>query len=122
MAKEAIAALKDRTGSSNQAIKAYITSKYPNANFQQHLLRTALKKAATSGKFVMVKALGDTMVFPNEGEHWGHFEDGTSYKAIPMAETRWYKEDLFGLKTVDEAGKIHFETTPGERRKRCTGR
>ena len=67
----------------------------------------------TVNKYVMVKALLDTMVFPNEGEHWGHFEDGTSYKAIPMAETRWYKEDLFGLKTVDEAGKIHFETTPG---------
>ena len=23
------------------------------------------------------------------------------------------QDDLFGLKTVDEAGKIHFETTPG---------
>lgn len=76
-----------------------------NATFKANFIK--------ANKFVMVKALQDTMVFPNEGEHWGHFEDGTSYKAIPMAETRWYKEDLFGLKTVDEAGKIHFETTPG---------
>ena len=50
----------------------------------------------------------DTMVFPNEGEHWGHFEDGT-YNTIPMNQTKWYKNDLFGLKTVDEAGKIFFE-------------
>jgi hypothetical protein len=56
MAKEAIGALKERTGSSSQAIKAYIASKYPACNFQQHLLRAALKKATTAGKFVMVKA------------------------------------------------------------------
>jgi len=63
-------------------------------------------------KYVMVKAMKDTMVFPNEGEHWGHFKDGT-YDAIPMNQTKWYTEDTFGLKTADEAKKIHFETTPG---------
>lgn len=63
-------------------------------------------------KYVMVKALQDTMVFPNEGEHWGHFKDGT-YDAIPMNQTKWYTEDLFGLKTVDQRGDIHFETTAG---------
>jgi hypothetical protein len=35
LAKEAIAALKDRTGSSSPAIKAYITKTYPAVNFQQ---------------------------------------------------------------------------------------
>jgi palmitoyl-protein thioesterase len=30
-----------------------------------------------------------------------------------MRETEWYKQDLFGLKTVDEAGKIQFNTTTG---------
>ncbi len=42
----------------------------------------------------------------------GHFKDGT-YDAIPMNETKWYTEDLFGLKTVDQRGDIHFETTAG---------
>merc|ERR1712188_100763 len=32
---------------------------------------------------------------------------------LTMKETSVYKNDLFGLKTADEAGKIHFETTPG---------
>ena len=61
----------------------------------------------------MVKALADTMVFPNEGEWYGHYEDGKNdYKTIlRMNETNWYKSDLFGLNS-DEAGKIHFETTP----------
>jgi hypothetical protein len=35
MAKEAIGALKERTGSSAQAIKTYIASKYPAVKFQQ---------------------------------------------------------------------------------------
>ena len=70
---------------------------------------------AKTKKFVMVKALGDTMVFPNEGEWFGHYKDGDDdYKTVlRMNETEWYKSDLFGLKTADEAGKIHFESTPG---------
>jgi hypothetical protein len=35
--REAIIALKDRTGSSPQAIKSYITSKYPTFEFAQVL-------------------------------------------------------------------------------------
>jgi hypothetical protein len=35
LAKEAIASIKDRTGSSQQAIKAYIASTYPGFKFQQ---------------------------------------------------------------------------------------
>jgi hypothetical protein len=35
MAKEAIMAIKDRTGSSSQAIKTYITATYPDVAFGQ---------------------------------------------------------------------------------------
>lgn len=65
-------------------------------------------------RFIMVKAEKDTMVYPNEGEHWGHFADGSLSKVLPMRETSWYKLDLFGLKTVDLAGKILFNTTAGD--------
>jgi palmitoyl-protein thioesterase len=63
--------------------------------------------------FVMVKAMQDTMVYPNEGEHWGALADGSFKTVLPMKETTVYKEDTFGLKTADEAGKIKFETTAG---------
>ena len=57
--------------------------------------------------------MGDTMVFPNEGEWYGTFADGGFTEVLPMNQTRLYKEDLFGLKTADEAGKISFESTTG---------
>lgn len=56
LAKEAITALKERTGSSQQAIKAHIVANHPSIKFAQHLLRGALNKGADAGKFVKVKA------------------------------------------------------------------
>lgn len=64
-------------------------------------------------RYAMVKALKDSMVYPNEGEWWGAMEDGSDKQALAMKDTKFYKEDLFGLKTADEAGKFAFETTPG---------
>eukprot|EP00325_Prymnesiales_sp_UTEX-LB-985_P006524 CAMPEP_0174696940 /NCGR_PEP_ID=MMETSP1094-20130205/2938_1 /TAXON_ID=156173 /ORGANISM="Chrysochromulina brevifilum, Strain UTEX LB 985" /LENGTH=295 /DNA_ID=CAMNT_0015893815 /DNA_START=29 /DNA_END=916 /DNA_ORIENTATION=- len=64
-------------------------------------------------RFIMIKAEKDSMVYPNEGEHWGHFADGSLTKVLTMKETKWYQEDMFGLKTVDEAGKIFFNSTAG---------
>jgi palmitoyl-protein thioesterase len=31
-----------------------------------------------------------------------------------MRDTKFYKENLFGLKTADESGKIFFESTEGD--------
>ena len=64
-------------------------------------------------RFIMIKAEADSMVYPNEGEHWGHFADGSLSKVLTMRETEWYKQDLFGLQTVDKAGKVLFNHTSG---------
>lgn len=65
-------------------------------------------------RFIMIKADNDSMVFPNEGEHWGHYKDDSLTEVLTMRETQWYKQDLFGLKTADEAGKIIFNSTEGD--------
>ena len=54
MVFEAIKALKERNGSSIQAIKKHITSSHPTLNFTPHQMRSALKKGTEAGKFVKV--------------------------------------------------------------------
>jgi len=62
-------------------------------------------------RYAMVKAAKDSMVYPNQGEQWGDIEDGviTEYTGTAM-----YEQDLFGLKTVDQAGNIFLEETSGD--------
>jgi len=72
-----------------------------------------LKDNFVKTKFAMVKAAKDSMVYPNEGEQWGAIEDNGK-KIQSMKETKFYQQDLFGLKTVDEANPISFEQTAGD--------
>lgn len=74
---------------------------------------------AKTSKFVWIMATDDSMVWPKEGEHWGapdssDGKDPFQSPILPMNETEWYKEDLFGLKTAQEAGKNVFETFEGD--------
>jgi len=41
------------------------------------------------------------MIYPNDSEWFGFYEDGSTTKIIQMNETNWYKKDLFGLKGLD---------------------
>ena len=69
---------------------------------------------AKTNKFAMIKANADSVVVPREGEWWGQYDPADDSGSIfSMKETRWYKEDLFGLKTADEAGKVLFNSTEG---------
>jgi palmitoyl-protein thioesterase len=68
---------------------------------------------AKTNTFAMIKANGDTVVVPREGEWWGAYSEEDYQTILTMKETDWYKSDLFGLKTADEAGKIYFESTEG---------
>jgi len=66
-------------------------------------------------QFVWIKANQDGMVWPNEGEHWGAPDPNNPFHHIlPMNETEWYIQDLFGLKTAQEQGKNYFEEFDGD--------
>jgi len=70
---------------------------------------------AKTEQFVWVLATQDGMVWPREGEWWGAPDPTDPFKRIlPMKETEWYKKDLFGLKTAQEAGKNAFESFKGD--------
>jgi palmitoyl-protein thioesterase len=71
---------------------------------------------AKTQKFVWVMATQDGMVWPSQGEWWGQpdSKDPFNTPVIPMNETDWYVNDLFGLKTAQEAGKNFFESFDGD--------
>lgn len=72
---------------------------------------------AKTSRFVWVKGDLDTVVWPREGEWWGAMSEqpGKQFSdVLPMKQTRWYTDDLFGLRTADEAGKNFFESFMGE--------
>lgn len=54
MVTEAILALKERNGSSVQAIKKHIVGNHRDLTFAPHQLRSALKKGTESGKYIKV--------------------------------------------------------------------
>lgn len=70
--------------------------------------------AKTEG-FVWVLARDDGMIWPAQGEQWSAPDPADPFHTIlPMKETEWYQQDLFGLKTADEAGKNKFESFAGD--------
>lgn len=71
---------------------------------------------AKTQKFVWVMATEDGMVWPSLGEWWGapNRDDPFNSPVIPMNQTEWYTQDLFGLKTAQEAGKNYFEEFQGD--------
>jgi len=53
----------------------------------------------------------DEVVHPRESEWFGAYN---KYRIIvPVRESQLYKEDLIGLKTLDETGKLFFYHGPG---------
>lgn len=59
----------------------------------------------------LVKATGDTVVIPNDSEWFGFFQENSFDDIWSFKETPWYQGDLFGLQSLDKAGKVFFDTT-----------
>lgn len=64
---------------------------------------------ASLENLVLIKAEKDTMVIPSESSWFGFFQDKSTTKKWTMEQAPWYSGNNFGLKTLNEAGKIHFE-------------
>ena len=46
------------------------------------------------------------MINPWQSTQFGYFPNGNMESVLSMRETNWYKNDNFGLKTLDERGAI----------------
>jgi palmitoyl-protein thioesterase len=86
---------RDPTKSTSPAYQQYSELAQWNGEGSSAANSTYKANFALTKKFVMVKALQDSMVFPNEAEWWGSF--GSDFNTVlTMQETPWYKEDTFG--------------------------
>lgn len=59
-------------------------------------------------------ALHLQQVWPRESEWFGFYPDGSVDTVLSMRETELYQTNAFGLRTLDEAGRVIFDTTPGD--------
>jgi palmitoyl-protein thioesterase len=66
---------------------------------------------------VLVMFAEDTVVVPKESSWFGFFPDNDLSKIIPYNQTQLYIEDRIGLKSLDEAGKLKFDSCPGNHMK-----
>eukprot|EP00735_Rhodelphis_limneticus_P005971 TRINITY_DN1812_c0_g1::TRINITY_DN1812_c0_g1_i1::g.14147::m.14147 TRINITY_DN1812_c0_g1::TRINITY_DN1812_c0_g1_i1::g.14147 ORF type:complete len:359 (+),score=127.62,sp/P50897/PPT1_HUMAN/37.73/5e-58,Palm_thioest/PF02089.10/1.7e-56 TRINITY_DN1812_c0_g1_i1:50-1078(+) len=63
---------------------------------------------------VAVRATEDTMVYPNLSEWFGYYQEGSNEIVVEFTETPYYQQDSFGLRTLNESGRLHFYTTIGQ--------
>ncbi|KAL9178062.1 hypothetical protein ABFS82_01G100300 [Erythranthe guttata] len=67
------------------------------------------KKRLTSlNNLVLIMHENETVVKPKESSWFGYYEDGNDKKVLQPRETKLYKEDWIGLKTLDKAGRVKF--------------
>jgi len=62
---------------------------------------------------VLVMFSEDTVVVPKESSWFGFYEDNSVSVMIPYNQTQLYIQDRIGLKSLDVAGKLKFDSCPG---------
>jgi len=86
----------------------------PDINNERTAKNGTYKKHLTSlNALVLAQFEYDTVVVPRESEWFGRYENGNVNKLLTMEETIEYQQDWIGLKTLNDAGKIHFLSIPG---------
>ncbi|CAJ1928612.1 unnamed protein product [Sphenostylis stenocarpa] len=63
---------------------------------------------------VLIMFEHDSVLIPKETSWFGYYPDGYFNPVLPPQSTQLYIEDWIGLRTLDEAGKVHFISVPGK--------
>ncbi|CAH9075817.1 unnamed protein product [Cuscuta europaea] len=85
-----------------------INNEIPGANNTLHKQRFISLQ-----NLVLIMFETDDIVNPTLSSWFGYYPDGDLSNVLPPQQTNAYKEDLFGLRTLDEAGKVKFIKVPG---------
>ncbi|XP_022770198.1 palmitoyl-protein thioesterase 1 isoform X2 [Durio zibethinus] len=74
---------------------------------------TYKERFASLQNLVLIMFEDDTVLIPKETSWFGYYPDGSFDTILPAQETKLYKEDWIGLKTLNEAGKVKFINVSG---------
>ena len=66
-------------------------------------------------KLILVSGPDEDAIRPRESAQFGFYTEGGTKEneVLPMEETRFYKEDLFGLQSLDKRGGVELCTVAG---------
>lgn len=62
---------------------------------------------------VLIMFEHDTVLIPKETSWFGYYPDGAFNPIMFPNETQLYMEDWIGLRSLDEAGRVHYVSVPG---------
>ncbi|KAE9592186.1 hypothetical protein Lal_00013023 [Lupinus albus] len=63
---------------------------------------------------VLIMFEDDSIIIPKETAWFGYYPDGAFHPVLTPQQTKLYKEDWIGLRTLDEAGKVKFISFSGD--------
>ncbi|EUB63885.1 Palmitoyl-protein thioesterase [Echinococcus granulosus] len=79
--------------------------KVQNRTYKDNLLKAA--------NLVLVRFMHDTTVIPGASEWFGFYRSDKAGDVYDIKESKQYKTDSLGLKTLDEQGRLHLIPLPG---------
>ncbi|XP_038681454.1 palmitoyl-protein thioesterase 1-like isoform X8 [Tripterygium wilfordii] len=74
---------------------------------------TYKERLAGIENLVLIMFEQDTILIPKETSWFGYYPDGAFNPVLTVKETKLYKENWIGLRTLDEAGKVKFINVTG---------
>ena len=75
-----------------------------NVNNLKNFDQSAKDRFSSLEKLVLIQFKRDTMITPRQSAYFQELDE--NHNLVEMEDTQIYKEDLFGLKTLNEQGKI----------------
>ena len=84
----------------------------PDINQENTVNPDYKRRLSKLSNFVMVKFLADTMVQPRDSEWFGFYKENQDKEVYTLFESPLYTEDKLGLKSLNEAGRLHFLGAP----------
>lgn len=74
---------------------------------------TYKERFSSLNNLVLIMFEHDTILIPKETAWFGYYPDGAFHPVLSPNQTDLYKEDWIGLKTLDESGRVHYVSVPG---------